>query len=479
MRLRLLAAAAVLSACASAATAPDKATAAQAEPGLSVLVAMRTVRARVRRGEAPAVHAELAKQMREHPNDALPRFLDTVAEMPSDVAWQHFKQQAMDAPQDPWPQIAMAMIYSSWAMFPQAEQSLAKAESLRPGFLPVALARAQLLQKQSDPGAKAAFQAVLARADLPEAHAGLGELALAAGDLPTARQELGLAAKGDAASLEVQQALGKLALDSRDDAAALTAYQAIVAMSPTDTKALEQLAKLEEATGDLAGARRDFNKVAETHGIDLETAKHLVSLARKANDGKALVAALTTLASVDKDRAAPEVELAQALAAQKDPVGAEAAYKAALQREPKNAQVELALARLYRDGQHNRQAIEAYQAALALPNPPAEAKAELDPLVAALELPAKPIAGDVNRINDRFTADLNRFYKQRLKSKPGLKGTLRIAVEVGADGKVANLAVTPTGIDDELLIDHAYFTMKGAQFPHAKRSPVFEVELRR
>ena len=194
-------------------------------------------------------------------------------------------------------------------------------------------------------------------------------------------------------------------------------------MSPGDGAALGELAKLEEATGDIDGARRDFTKAADVRGIDLDTAQHLVSVSRKANDPKALADALQTLSRIDKESPAAELELAELYANQKDLKNAEAHYKVALDRDPKNAKARLALARLYRDNGKTREAIETYQALAASPGAPAEAKGELDPLIANLKLPEKPISGDVNKINSKFTVELMHFYKERLKSKPGMKGT--------------------------------------------------------
>src|SRR5438046_98730 len=118
--------------------------------------------------------------------------------MPSDESWKQFKSQSVKNPSDPWPHLEMGAIYTEWKMFPQAQEELDKAAALKPGFLATELGRAQLLAaKGDDAGAKAAYQALLAKADLPEAHAGLGVLASKAGDAETARRELAAAVKGD------------------------------------------------------------------------------------------------------------------------------------------------------------------------------------------------------------------------------------------------------------------------------------------
>ncbi|MBS2027684.1 MAG: hypothetical protein JST54_07270 [Deltaproteobacteria bacterium] len=476
MRFSPLILAGLLAGCATGAETQQPT--APVDDGTATLSELRTVRSRVRHGDGPKVHAELAAQLQQRPGDKHVLFLDTAAGMPSEAAWQAFKSQAADTPNDPWPLLAMAMTYLEWGMVPQASQTLDKVEALKPGYVPTALVHAQLLQKENDPSAKAAYEALKARADLPEIHAGLGELAIAAGDVATAKTELQLASKGDAATLDVEKALAAVAKQDHDDVAGLAAWKEIVAMSPQDGQAMVELAKLEESQGDVEGARRDFTKAADLRGIDLDTAQHLVALAKKAGDTKGLTDALTTLSRIDKDHAAPELELAQLAASQKDGKGAESHLHAALDREPKNPAILLALARQLRDDGQTRDAIEAYDNAAALPGAPPEAKAERDPLVADLKLPEKPIAGDVNRINMKFSAELNKFYHERLKAHPGMKGTLRLAVDVDASGKVLSVGVTPTGLDDEKLLLHAYFVMKQAEFPKAKRSPVFEVELK-
>lgn len=476
MRRRLLALGLLLAGCA---TTPEPVPAANdVENGLQLYGELRTLRARARRGEAPAVHAELAQKLAEHPGDRQLQFLDAAVSIPGDASWQALKKLSADDARDPWPFVGMGLTYTAWKMYPQAQESFARAEAIRPGFLPTAISRAQLLLRAHDPGAKAAFEALKARADVPEVHAGLGEVALAAGDVATARAELDLANKGDPTDAEVQAARVQLALQAHDLPGAIEADRNLAALQPGDGAVRLELGKLEEQQGDLDAAAKDLARAGELRGVDLETAQHLVAVAKARHDEKLLAGALEQLSRVDKTNPAPELELAELRAQQKDFAGAEAHDKAALERDPKNLRAQLLLARAYRDGGKSREAIEAYRALTERPEAPAEAKDELAPLLANLKLSEKPLAGDVNKINLRFSLDLESFYKKRLKEKPRLKGTLRLAVDVDASGKVNAVGLTQQGLDDALLLDHAYFTMKGAQFPKAKRSPVFEVELK-
>jgi tetratricopeptide (TPR) repeat protein len=462
--------------CAEAPPTADS-PAAPVDDGTAVLAELRAQTLRVRQGQEAQLHAELAAALDQHRGDRHLRFLDAAVGLPSERAWELLKRLSAEEPKDAWPLLGMAMTYVSWNMVPQAGPLLDRVEALKPGYLPTALVRAQALQKQGAPGARAAFEAILQKADLPEAHAGVGELALAAGDVATAKRELGLAAQGDPGDLGVLRALARLAQATHDDAAGLVAWKALVAASPGDGAALLELARVEEATGDVPGARRDFTRATELRGVDLETAQHLAALARKAGDEKALPDALETLARIDKANPQPELDLAELALARKDVTGAEAHYRAAAERDPQRAATQLALARLYRDARRTREAIEAYQLATRLPQPPPEAAAEVAPLLADLKLPDEPISGDVNTINARFNADLHRFYRARLRVKGGIKGSLKLAVVVDAEGQVTSVGLTPDGIDDEPVLLHAYFVMKQARFPKAKRNPVFQVEL--
>jgi tetratricopeptide (TPR) repeat protein len=481
MRLRVVLLGLLLAGCATApGTGPNAAAGegAVAEPGVDVLSELRPLRARARKGEGPAVQAELAQKLADHPGDRQLQFLEAAVAIPSDASWQTLKRLSTDDDRDPLPFVGMGMTYTAWKMYAQAQETFARAEALRPGFLPTALGRAQLLLQMNDPGARAAFQALQARADLPEVHAGLGELAVTAGDTATAKRELDLASAGDSSDAEMQAARVQLALMSHDGPAAIDAYRALVAVRPTDGTAWLELGKMEQRQGDLDSAAKDLARAGELRGVDLETAKHLVEVARARHDSKTLQSGLEQLARVDKSNPGPELALGELRVAEKDYAGAESHFRAALERDPMNSRAQLALARAYRDGGKSREAIETYRKISERSDAPAEAKDELAPLLAGLKLSEKPLAGDVNKINMRFTLDLENFYKKRLRDKPRLKGTLKLAVDVDASGKVNSVGLTQKGLDDSLLLDHAYFTMKGAQFPKAKRSPVFEVELK-
>jgi tetratricopeptide (TPR) repeat protein len=468
----------LLSACATESVTPDP-NAPKGDDGTAGLAEERDIVNRVRRGEGEAVRTELKARFEQNPKDGHVAFLQAVAGMPSEESWKAFKRQADDVPSDPWPVIAMGQTYIAWKMYPQAQKSFTDAAALKPDYVPTRLGEADLLRLSGDaPGAKAGYEAILKGADVPEAHAGLGLLAAQAGDKAAAQRELAIAVKGDPGALEPQRALGKLLLDAGDSAGALAAMKAVVAMDPRDGDAILQLAKLEDAQGDAPGAWRDYQRAAEKKGVDIDIAQRMLAVADKLNDPKAVDHALDQLSHIDKQNPAPLIRMAEIAAAKKDNVTAEARYKEALERGPGNVEVQLALARMYRDAGRTIDAVEMYRTVAATPGSPPAAASERDALLAPLKLPVTPISGDINKINLRFGLDLNHFYQERLKENRGLKGKMRIEVDVDKDGKIKSVNILEDTVKDDLLHLHAYFAMRGVEFPKAARKPAFEYELK-
>jgi tetratricopeptide (TPR) repeat protein len=462
--------------CTTAAPAPTAA----ADDGTTRLAELRQFRKRVLHGEGAKLKKQLTDQLATSPDDYQTRFMLAVADVPSEASWQAFKRLNFDRPKDPWPLLYMGRIYTTWKMLPQAKELLDRAEEAQPGFFPVGLGRAELLLAQGDDaGAKALYAKLATQADVPELHEALGLIALKAADSGAALAELELAAKADAAGLDAQRGLARLRKAKGDLPGTATALTEVVMMQPIDGAARFELAQTEELLGQERAAYQDYGKAAEIRGVTLEIAQHQAALAAKLNDPALVDPSLEQLAKLDAHNPEPLLTLAQRRLVAKDPKGAEARFREALERDPDSAQAQLGLARLQRDGGHRIEAIEAYRALLQRQNAPEAARTELEPLVDGLGLGGARIGGkDVNAIYASFSADLQKFYRERLKAKPQLQGKLRIAVSVDATGRVASVDMVEDTVQDEPLRLHAYFTMKGADFPKAKRSPTFEFDLK-
>lgn len=70
-----------------------------------------------------------------------------------------------------------------------------------------------------------------------------------------------------------------------------------------------------------------------------------------------------------------------------------------------------------------------------------------------------------------------KFYEERKKAAPGLTGNLRIRVRFGKDGALEAAEVLTDTLKDPLLLGHAYFGLRDADYGKQKGEPVFEFEL--
>lgn len=480
--MRLRSTLAVLLLTTACATTPDVPVAAErVDDGLSRLADIRLVRSRVIKGEQTKLQRELADRLVEADEEEARAvvFLQAVAQMPSDPAWQKFRQLATESKTDPWPFWGMAETYAAWKMYPQASGAWAEAELRAPGYLPIALGRAQLaLAMGETANAKSGFEALLARNDLPEAHAGLGQIALAAGDRKTARQELLAAVRGDPTDVTSIRQLSAIAMTENDVELGYQALRELVAFEPNDAAALFDLARMEEQRGEIPSAVRHYQRSADLRGMDAAGARHIVELADRTDDKAAQRAAVEQLNRLDRDDPIPSLRLAKWAIDAGDLRAAEGHYRAALERQPTQMEAQLGLARLLKETNKRREAIELYRSVIAQPKAPPEASEELKPLIADLKLPAPPIAGTAEQVNQRYSAAVIRFYRERLRAKPKMKGKLLISLDVLPTGKVSNVAVGGDSFGDEPLELFAYFAMKDAEFPKQKRSLRLELELK-
>jgi len=456
---------------------------AAAEPPLGaagvkdVLAELRRIESAGYHGTSDRTRAELTELVRSKPGDPLPRVYLASMSGTTDEAWNQFKAVAQIFPENPWPHWGMARIYSAWKMRDPAKQELAQILKRDPKFYPALVVQGDVLRAAEDfAGAAQQYQAALALADDAEAHSGLGLAYAAQGKADEARGELkkGMALWPD--QPKVLEALLKLSLQAKDPGAAEVAVR-LCELQPKNRDARRQLAALRDEAGDKAEAAKEYERVLRLGNLELADVKRLAALYRELNDAEGEARTLQTLLALDKLDADVPLRLAELQQAKGDLEVAEGNLLEALQRDPKRTATQVKLATLALEKKAPHEALEHYRLAAAMTGPDAEAaKAEAKKLEESFKL-QKPASGNVQAIQWRVSATLDKFAEERRRANPKLEGRYRLRVRVAADGAVEGVDVLEDTVADPLLLGHLYFSLRDAVYPRQKREPVFEFEL--
>jgi len=459
------------------------AAAAQEPPGKNASIAqvqaeLRKIESAQYRGGADALRLGYEELSRNHPSEPLPRVYVAWCSMVSDEAWNQLRAVMVLEQDFPWAHYGMGRVYVAWKMKDPAKTEFDAALKKAPGFWPAKVGLADVLRARGDDTAAAAlYREVLKEADDAEAHAGLGLSLLALGKKDEARAELKRAVALWPDQPKALSALMKLAAEAKDPEA-LGVARKLADLKPKDRDAHRQLAELLLAAGNKPEAAKEYEKVMRLGNAGAPTVERLAGLYRELGDDAAEERVLDVLISLDTEHEGPLLRLAELKAKKKDTEGQAALLVEAEGRNPKNPQVHLRLAELRRSQGLLYQTLEQLRAAAALEGEhQPEAEQQAAELEKRFELPKKPAAGGVNGISWRVAKSLGDLYEKRRwkqRLKPGL---LRMRVKVAADGKVEGVDVLTDEVGDPVLTGHAYFSLRDAAYPKAKREPVFEFEL--
>jgi hypothetical protein len=106
----------------------------------------------------------------------------------------------------------------------------------------------------------------------------------------------------------------------------------------------------------------------------------------------------------------------------------------------------------------------------------AAAKEKLAGLEKSFKLAPKA-KGSPDAIYSNVARSLNTLFLERRAAKPALAGELKFRVRVDDKGVVQGVDVISDTVGDPTLVGHVYFALRDAEFPKAKREPVFQFEL--
>jgi tetratricopeptide (TPR) repeat protein len=440
---------------------------------------LRRIESAQYRGAVDALRIDFQNQAAARPADPLPRIYIAWCSMISDGAWNQLKAISMQYPDIPWVHLGMGRIYTVWKMKELAAAEFDGALQRHPDFYPALTARGDLLRRQGElAGAQKAYQAALALADDPQAHAGLGLALLAAQHESEARQELAAAIHGWPDQPPALEALSRLAVAARAPEA-LDATLRLAELKPRDRTVRRLVADLRYDAGDHRGATAEYEKLVKLGNPDPVVIHRLVELYREAGEGDAEEKFLAVEAAMDPKATAPGLRIAELRELKHDEAGAAREYAEVLARDPSMALPHVKLAQAKEAHGVLWQALLEYRIAGKLEGPEAEAaRARADELEKSFNIPKVPFVGGVQAMNVKISITLNRFYEERLKQNPKLAGTIKVRVRVGDEGAVDGVDVLEDTVGDPQLTGHAVFALWQAQWEPKRRQPEFEIELK-
>lgn len=488
--MRRLAAAALLAALAAPAAvraAPAPAPVAPAGPPVDpdldrlrpLYYAILACRAR---GDLGKCHAQLVDRA-QGATDPAAKLLAFWSNTDEEAGWSDLNRLARENPNYGWPHLAMASFYDRWKVRDQAQKELEKAVELSPGLQGIAAAfRCELHRHAED------FTAAVADADEALRFADRDALAMMCGglarralkDTGSARQllEKATALQGDLA--EAQRALAQLYDEAGDRDQAAQRYEKVVKLTPKDRDAHVALGRLREAQGDLAGAAGEDEEAAKLGAVDPELQGRITGLYQKLGRVEDEIAALQRLAKMKPKDADIWRRLAQIHHERADTVAENDDLHAVVNRDPGDVAAWLRIAALARERDEYKDEMEALQNALRAEPKNAVAQEKLAALRSRLDIADPPIDGngDVNKVYKQVFKSLDKFYAVRRKELPKLRGSLKLKVSVGEDGRCMRVEITEDQVNDAMLLNNVYWNLKFATYPKATKSYNFAFDLK-
>ncbi|MCE9666467.1 hypothetical protein LY474_01465 [Myxococcus stipitatus] len=450
-------------------------------PADEVMAVLRRVEGARVRGTLRALDSEFEEQGRARPRDAMPRIYRAWLSFPADSCWNELKALSTLYPENPWTHLGMGLVYLRWGLLKEAAGPLATASRLSPGFAPALWAEGLLLQAEGKPvEAEARLRAALATLDAAQVRASLGLLlAQLPGREAEARAELTRAVEAWPEQPEALRRLAALAHAAKDTRAAATAGEKLVGLKPADREAHRAQADLWLAASEREKAAASLERYVELGGADPAPlalrARVYAELGRAADEEKAL----SRLVEVELKDPEPFLRLAELAEARSDAAATEAFLVKASERAPERSDIHVRRARLCVKQERWQDALVSYRAALAAPERKvAQAQAETDALVKRFRLPATPAKGPADKIYNRVSLGLVALYMERLKETPGLKGNLKMRVQVDESGRATQVSVLYDSLQDPLISGHAYFAFMDAEYPPGRDEPIFQYVFR-
>ena len=389
-----------------------------------------------------------------------------------DAAWKSFDKRAKKDPKDALALLGMEMIYIEWKIEDQAEQNYQAAVALDP--------------------------------QLAIAHSRMGMAYLRKGDDDRANTYFVKALAVDAQDGDALLGQARIAQRGHDDEKALKLYKQCMQAWPENSVPAEEAAKIElkfdhaDAAADLYRqaadraphavglrrslaslyARQDKNTLAlatykEVIALDPKNFASLVALAKlaeQAGDDDAAFDYYRRAAQANENDVEVQRALGRAYLKRNQPSGAESAFSQVLKLANDDAEAHKALAVINVEAKRFSEAVGHYRAGLAKAPDAKMNKARLA-LENSLNISPRPIkASSVNSVFNKALGRILKLYKERLKKRPKLSGTITLKVSINPDGSVKDFKMTQDTVKDAYMQACIEWNIRDAIFPKAAKT---------
>jgi tetratricopeptide (TPR) repeat protein len=469
---RVCAALSLALATATVASAPARADLAErpADQWIEVLLPPIEARLRLRQSaEAMAIYATRV--------DREGRLLWAWSNSDDQAALEAFQALVAQDPPLPWAYAGMARVYLHWKIWDQADAALARAINLNPAVAEFWVLKGDLERLREREGhAEEAYRRALRLRPTPFADDGLGLLAMDARHPGEARSCFIAARALWADDYVAARGLADVALATRDWRGALNELERLHQLAPQNLSAwhesIEVRKKLADSTGIVADAEAAV-RLGDHDPVLLGLLLASYQQAARTNDELRVLKELDVSGAADAKSYRLMGDLEAAAGRQAEALDA---YQKAIVLAPKDAEVLQAHAHLLARRGMLVEAIDDCRQLQALNQ---RLDDELSTVSKSAALAPKPISGrNIAAINSALGAELHRLYRNLLRDKPALAGTMRLQVSVAADGRATGSEYRENTVGSPELAANLYWNARDARYPRAAARYVFSYELR-
>lgn len=419
--------------------------------------------------------SEIAEPCQGKTDDAVCDFIALYALDDRNEAWKSFDKRAKRDPQDALALLGMQMIYIEWKIDDQAEQNYQAAIAMNPK-LAIAHSRMGMayLRKSDDDRANTYFAKALA-VDPQDGDALLGQARIAQRGNDDAKAlklyKQCMQAWPENAVPAEEAAKIELKLDHPDAAADL--YRQAADRAPHAVGLRRSLASLYARNNKNDLARATYQEVIKLDPHNFASLVALAKLSEQAGDDDAAFDYYRRAGQANEKDIDVQRALGRGYLKRGQPSGAESAFSQVLKLAGDDAEAHKALASINVEAKRFSEAVGHYRAALAKAPDPEMNKARLA-LEESLNISPKPIKGSsVNSVFNKALGRILKLYKERLKKRPKLSGSITLKVSINPDGTVKNFKITQDTVKDAYMQACIEWNIRDAIFPKAAQTRHF------